>query len=55
MSLTLEHTDPIVQLLQYRILLVTCCIVLACEGRVVSGDFCDVGVLPPAEFGVVVA
>ena len=54
-GLSLQHADAIVELLCYRVLLVTCRIVLTCEGRVMCANFGYVGILPAAELDIVVA
>jgi hypothetical protein len=53
--LALKHTDAIVQLLSYAVVLVTAYIARLGEHRVVSRDLCDVGVFAVTEFEVVVA
>ena len=53
--LALQHADPVVELLRHAVLLVRLHVALAREGRVVCGDFGDVGVLAGAELRVAVA
>jgi hypothetical protein len=53
--LALEHTDAIVQLLSYAVVLVTAYIACLGEHGVVSRDLCDVRIFAITEFEVVVA
>ena len=55
MSLTLKHSNAIVELIYHPELLVRCCVIGIHKGAVVSSDECDVGVLPITEFGIIIA